>query len=86
MFAGVFASWAAMCSMPTRPRVRSSNRERPGLGKSSKISAKRYCARGELDRPKLGGIVFADEQKRQLLNSIVHPLVIEAQNAWLTDA
>jgi dephospho-CoA kinase len=31
----------------------------------------------------LGAIVFADEQKRQLLNSIVHPLVIEKQNEWL---
>ena len=38
---------------------------------------------GELDRAKLGAIVFADEAKRQLLNSIVHPLVIEAQNEWL---
>lgn len=40
---------------------------------------------GELDRGKLGAIVFADEAKRQLLNSIVHPLVIEAQNFWLTE-
>lgn len=40
-------------------------------------------ANGELDRTKLGAIVFADEAKRQLLNSIVHPLVIEAQNDWL---
>lgn len=38
---------------------------------------------GELDRMKLGAIVFADEAKRQLLNSIVHPLVFEAQNQWL---
>jgi dephospho-CoA kinase len=38
---------------------------------------------GELDRAKLGAQVFADEAKRQLLNSIVHPLVIEAQNVWL---
>src|SRR5688572_29817646 len=38
---------------------------------------------GELDRAKLGAIVFANESKRQLLNSIVHPLVIEAQNEWL---
>lgn len=36
-----------------------------------------------LDRAKLGAIVFADEARRQLLNSIVHPLVIEAQNEWL---
>ena len=40
---------------------------------------------GELDRAILGAIVFADEAKRQLLNSIVHPLVIEAQNQWLTE-
>ncbi|MCA1625330.1 MAG: dephospho-CoA kinase [Acidobacteria bacterium] len=40
-------------------------------------------ANGELDRAKLGAIVFADERKRQLLNSIVHPLVIERQNDWL---
>lgn len=39
---------------------------------------------GELDRARLGAIVFADERQRQLLNSVVHPLVIEAQNDWLT--
>ena len=38
---------------------------------------------GELDRKKLGAIVFGDEEKRQLLNSIVHPLVIEAQDRWI---
>lgn len=40
---------------------------------------------GELDRARLGGIVFADPEKRQLLNRIVHPLVIEAQNEWLRE-
>ena len=40
---------------------------------------------GGLDRARLGAIVFADEGKRQLLNSIVHPLVIEAQNEWLAE-
>ncbi|MEO7660640.1 MAG: dephospho-CoA kinase, partial [Pyrinomonadaceae bacterium] len=38
---------------------------------------------GSLDRKKMGAIVFADEQKRKILNSIVHPLVIEAQNEWI---
>lgn len=38
---------------------------------------------GELDRIKLGAIVFNDEAKRQLLNSIVHPLVIKTQGFWL---
>lgn len=40
---------------------------------------------GTLDRAKLGSIVFADEEKRLLLNSIIHPLVFEAQNAWLSE-
>ena len=40
-------------------------------------------ADGSLDRSKLGSIVFADEEKRLQLNSIVHPLVIEAQDEWL---
>ena len=42
-------------------------------------------ADGELDRKRLGSIVFADEKKRKLLNSIVHPLVIEAQDRWLIE-
>ncbi|KXJ99103.1 MAG: dephospho-CoA kinase [Acidobacteria bacterium OLB17] len=38
---------------------------------------------GELDRKKLGAIVFADEARRKRLNAIVHPLVIELQDEWL---
>jgi dephospho-CoA kinase len=40
---------------------------------------------GVLDRSRLGAIVFADETKRSLLNSIVHPLVISAQDQWLRE-
>ncbi|MEZ5429273.1 MAG: dephospho-CoA kinase [Pyrinomonadaceae bacterium] len=40
---------------------------------------------GALDRAKMGGIIFADERKRQLLNSIVHPLVIAKQDDWLAE-
>ena len=40
---------------------------------------------GTLDRTKLGSIVFADEKKRLLLNSIVHPLVFDAQDRWMRD-
>lgn len=40
---------------------------------------------GELDRARMGAIVFSDERRRQLLNSIVHPLVIEAQDRWLAE-
>jgi dephospho-CoA kinase len=40
---------------------------------------------GALDRSKLGAIVFSDESKRLLLNSIVHPLVFESQDMWLRE-
>ena len=42
-------------------------------------------ADGELDRKKLGEIIFADQTKRELLNSIVHPRVIEAQDKWISE-
>ena len=32
---------------------------------------------GDLDRPKVGSIVFNDAEKRRLLEGIVHPLVFE---------
>ncbi|MFS0780628.1 dephospho-CoA kinase [Bacillus sp. 1P06AnD] len=35
------------------------------------------CEDGTLNRAKLGGIIFHDEEKRLLLNSIVHPAVRE---------
>ena len=44
---------------------------------------------GNLDRPKLGAIVFADTAKRQRLNSILHPFIIAQQDQrlreWETD-
>ena len=40
-------------------------------------------ADGQLDRKNLASIVFADETRRKLLNSIVHPLVIEVQDDWI---
>jgi dephospho-CoA kinase len=38
---------------------------------------------GSLDRKAMAAIVFADNAKRELLNSIVHPLVHEAQERWV---
>jgi dephospho-CoA kinase len=38
---------------------------------------------GRLDRQKVGSIVFADRAKRNLLNSIVHPLVVQRQDEWI---
>jgi dephospho-CoA kinase len=34
-------------------------------------------AEGTLDRPRLGAIVFGDEERRRVLEGIVHPLVFE---------
>jgi dephospho-CoA kinase len=38
---------------------------------------------GTLDRARLGAQVFADEKKRLLLNSILHPFIIAAQDEQL---
>jgi dephospho-CoA kinase len=40
---------------------------------------------GTLDRGKIGSIVFADPEKRQLLNSILHPYIIAAQDQRLRE-
>jgi dephospho-CoA kinase len=40
---------------------------------------------GALDRPRLGAVVFADEERRRALNAIVHPLV-RARSAELEAA
>jgi dephospho-CoA kinase len=41
-----------------------------------------YKADGSIDRPALGRIVFADDQKRRVLEGILHPLVWESQAAF----
>ncbi len=38
---------------------------------------------GTLDRGRLGAIVFSNEEKRRLLNSILHPFIITAQDDQL---
>lgn len=42
-------------------------------------------ASGALDRNKLGGIVFADPQRRKTLEAILHPLILEAVFSALRD-
>jgi dephospho-CoA kinase len=39
-----------------------------------------------IDRAKLGAIVFADAERRKRLNEIVHPRVMEEQNALINQA
>jgi dephospho-CoA kinase len=43
-------------------------------------------ADSNIDRMKLGPIVFADAERRRRLNEIVHPRVIEEQNRLLKEA
>lgn len=38
---------------------------------------------GSLNRKKMAAIVFANEEKRLLLNSIVHPRVFRVQEVWI---
>ncbi len=40
---------------------------------------------GSLDRSKLGSIVFANEEKRLQLNSILHPFIIAAQDGRMRE-
>lgn len=40
---------------------------------------------GEIDRLRLGHVVFADAQARARLNAIVHPRVYEAQQQWFDE-
>jgi dephospho-CoA kinase len=40
---------------------------------------------GTLNRARLGEIVFADETKRQKLNSLLHPLIIAAQDEQIRE-
>ncbi|WP_183092849.1 dephospho-CoA kinase [Nocardioides stalactiti] len=50
----------------------------PGLEKVvAAFGPEILTADGEMDRPAVGAIVFGDEEKRRLLESIVHPLVFE---------
>jgi len=40
---------------------------------------------GALDRKRLGEIVFGDEEKRKKLNSILHPIIIAAQDEMIRE-
>ena len=40
---------------------------------------------GNIDRRKLGELVFADERRRFILNKLVHPAVRDLFESWLTE-
>jgi dephospho-CoA kinase len=55
--------------------------ESPGLQALVEAFGKEILTtNGTLDRSKLGSAVFADEEKRLRLNSILHPFIIAAQD------
>lgn len=38
---------------------------------------------GQLDRARLGEIVFGDSERRERLNAMLHPLILLAQDQWM---
>lgn len=57
----------------------------PGLGAiAAAFGPEVLTSAGELNRARLGEMVFADATKRQRLEAITHPLIIEALHAALT--
>jgi dephospho-CoA kinase len=56
----------------------------PGLADVAQAFGKEIIAvDGMLDRSRLGSIIFADAEKRKLLNSILHPYIISRQDELL---
>ena len=56
----------------------------PGLqALTERFGAEILLSDGTLNREQLGALVFADEQKRQVLNSILHPYIIAKQDELL---
>lgn len=52
-------------------------------GVVSRFGAGILDAEGEVDRKALGAVVFDDPERLALLNSIIHPVVIQAEEDWL---
>src|SRR6476469_7736807 len=58
----------------------------PGLASVvSEFGSEILLSNGEMDRSKVASIVFSDPENLKLLNSIIHPLVFEAQDKWLRE-
>src|SRR5690606_6394439 len=58
----------------------------PGLARIAEEFGEEVLAPdGSLDRKPPAATVLADVQKRELLNSIVHPLVFAEQDRWLSE-
>ena len=58
----------------------------PGFDAVTREFGAEYVRDGKIDRTRLGALVFADEDARHRLNSIVHPLVREWMAARTAEA
>lgn len=58
----------------------------PALAKISAYFGADILCEGQLDRAKLRALIFADEQKKAWLNSLLHPLIRERMLAQLAQA
>jgi dephospho-CoA kinase len=62
---------------------------RAGTGAAAAIRARFgegvMAAGGDVDRPRLGAIVFRDEQARRDLEAILHPAVYHAIESWMRE-
>ncbi len=58
----------------------------PGLAEIvSVFGSEMLTEDGRLDRKKMASIVFANDAKREILNSIIHPRVHTAQEQWMRE-
>ena len=69
----LFSYWGYFCLFTVvEPNTRGWNKIREKFGNSV------FHDDGQLDREKLGQIIFREPEKRRLLNSIVHPEIYRA--------
>lgn len=57
-----------------------------GLAAIAKVFGDELIVNGELDRQRLGNIVFGDKEKREMLNAIVHPQVYALMKQRIEEA
>jgi len=57
-----------------------------GLAAIAKTFGDDLLVDGRLDRQKLGSLVFADKEKREMLNAIIHPLVYALMKKRIEEA
>ncbi len=78
-----FVNAMFQCSTPTRSATRCWNRVRPPTKKSLPAFGKDILdGYGNVNRAKLGALIFADAEKRARLNQILHPRILQVVQKW----